>query len=117
MELRQLKYFVAVAEELNFRRAAEKLFMEQPPLSRQIRRLEEELQVELFNRSKRTGVSLTPSGQAFLSEARLTLAQAERAATAARQGAQARSLAIGFSIRKSASTPPIAVGLGGSVSG
>jgi DNA-binding transcriptional LysR family regulator len=97
MELRQLKYFVTVAEELNFRRAAERLFMEQPPLSRQIRQLEDELQVKLFHRSQR-GVTLTPAGQAFLDEARLTLAQAKRAVKVAQQSSQPQNLAIGFSI-------------------
>ena len=97
MELRQLKYFVAVAEELNFRRAAEKLYMQQPPLSRQIRSLETELGVELFQRSKRN-VSLTEAGQAFLAEAKLTLAQAQRAAFAAQQAVPANKLTIGFSI-------------------
>lgn len=99
MELRQLKYFVTVAEELNFRRAAKRLYMEQPPLSRQIRQLEEDLGVELFLRSKR-GVNLTAAGQAFLDEARLTLAQAERAAIVAKQAAavQVKKLTIGFSI-------------------
>lgn len=99
MELRHLKYFITVAEELNFRRAAERLFMEQPPLSRQIRQLEEELGVELFQRSKRS-VSLTVAGRAFLDEARLTLAQAERATQIARQAsvAQQNKLVIGFSI-------------------
>lgn len=97
MELRQLKYFVTVAEELNFRRAAQRLFMEQPPLSRQIRKLENELDVELFHRSTR-GVTLTPAGQAFLDEARLTLAQAERAVKAAQKATQHKKLTVGFSI-------------------
>jgi DNA-binding transcriptional LysR family regulator len=99
MELRHLKYFITVAEELSFRRAAERLHMEQPPLSRQIRQLEEELGVELFQRSKR-GVSLTAAGKAFLDEARLTLAQAERSAQVAKQfnSGQQKKLVIGFSI-------------------
>lgn len=96
MELRQLKYFIAVAEELNFRRAAEKLYMQQPPLSRQIRQLETELGVELFHRTKRS-VSLTSAGQAFLDEARLTLAQAQRAVNIAQQ-TQTSKLTIGFSV-------------------
>lgn len=97
MELRQLKYFVTVAEELNFRRAAERLFMEQPPLSRQIRKLENELDVELFHRSTR-GVTLTPAGKAFLDEAKLTLAQAERAAKAAQKATGQNILTVGFSV-------------------
>lgn len=74
--LRQLELFVAVAEELHFTRAAERLFMSQPPLTRQIRSLEESLQVELFERDTRT-VNLTPAGQALLREARRTLGAAE----------------------------------------
>ncbi len=97
MELRQLKYFVAVAEELNFRRAAEKLYMQQPPLSRQIRQLETELGVELFHRTKRS-VSLTEAGQALLNEARLTLAQAQRAVNAAQKAQTTNNLTIGFSL-------------------
>jgi len=99
MELRHLKYFVTAAEELNFRRAAERLYIAQPPLSRQIRQLEEELGVDLFHRTKR-GVSLTEAGQAFLDEAQLTLVQAERAAQAAKRasGIPQRKLTIGFSI-------------------
>ena len=77
MEFRHLRYFIAVAEELNFTRAAEKLNVSQPPLSRQIRQLEEEVGVQLFARDHH-GVFLTPSGEIFLREARLLIAQVER---------------------------------------
>jgi len=84
MELRQLRYFVAVAEELHFRRAAERLHMSQPPLSHQIRLLEEELGCELLARTRRR-VEMTPAGVAFLRDARAVLADLDRAAHNARR--------------------------------
>jgi DNA-binding transcriptional LysR family regulator len=87
VELRHLKYFVAVAEELHFRRAAERLYVAQPAVSEQVRKLEEELGVRLFDRTHRS-VSLTPGGAALLEEARRVLHQAEIARTAARTAAQ-----------------------------
>ena len=84
MELRHLRAFVAVAEELHFGRAAERLGIQQPPLSLQIQALERELKARLFERAARK-VNLTPVGALFLVEARATLAQAERAVAVVRR--------------------------------
>ncbi len=97
MELRHLRYFVAVAEELHFRRAAERLYVAQPAVSEQIRKLEAELGVRLFDRTHRS-VSLTGAGSALLVEARRVLHQAEVAQLAARNahGSAGTRLRIGY---------------------
>ncbi|MEM1309371.1 MAG: LysR substrate-binding domain-containing protein [Cyanobacteria bacterium P01_H01_bin.153] len=97
MELRHLRYFVAVAEELHFGRAAERLHMAQQPLSRQIRQLESELDVLLLQRTKRT-IRSTEAGKAFWEEAQKTLRQAEHAMAVAQRvdRGEAGYLQIGF---------------------
>ena len=89
MELRQLRYFVAVAEDLHFRRAAERLYVAQPAVSEQVRKLEVDLGVQLFERTHRS-VSLTDAGVALLEEARRMLRQTEVARQAARAATRAR---------------------------
>jgi DNA-binding transcriptional LysR family regulator len=97
VELRHLRYFVAVAEELHFRRAAERLHVSQPPLSQQIRALERELGVEVFSRNRRR-VELTAPGRALLPRAREILAAVDDAVQTTRRVArgEAGELAVGF---------------------
>jgi DNA-binding transcriptional LysR family regulator len=98
VELRHLRYFVAVAEELHFGHAASRLHTSQPSLSQQVRNLERELKVDLLRRTKRH-VELTPAGEQFQREARGILAAAERAAGLARETARGESqkLVVGIS--------------------
>ncbi|WP_041918559.1 LysR family transcriptional regulator [Gloeocapsa sp. PCC 7428] len=87
MELRHLHYFIAVAEELHFSRAAERLHIAQPPLSQQIRDLEVELGVQLFERTKRR-VELTTPGKVFLEKSRLVLQQVDQAIIAVQKASR-----------------------------
>ena len=97
MELRHLRYFVAVAEELSFTRAAERLHIGQPPLSHQIQALEAEVGAQLLERSKRW-VRLTEAGKQFLDDARRVLALSEQVKDTARrvQRGEAGELRVGF---------------------
>jgi len=97
MELRHVRYFVALAEELNFTRAAARLGIGQPPLSQQIRDLEAEIGYPLFLRRPH-GAELTEAGRVFLAEARQILEQADRALQAARRagGGHVGALRVGF---------------------
>lgn len=110
MELRHLRYFIAVAETGSLSRAAEKLFIAQPPLSVQIRQLEEELGQPLFTRHPK-GVRLTAAGQALLPEARYLLDRAARAVEVVRQAGTGPSgnLSVGFVPSASSTVLPVLV--------
>jgi DNA-binding transcriptional LysR family regulator len=99
MELRHLRYFIAVAEEGHITRAAERLGMQQPPLSRQIKAIEGEMDVQLFRRKAR-GVELTDAGRAFLDDARAMLAHLDHAFDTARRTARGEQgrISVGYTV-------------------
>src|SRR6266850_1213359 len=104
LEPRLLRYFLAVANELHFGRAAARLYISQPSLSNQIRSLERTLGTDLFVRTSRQ-VALTPAGRALLEEAPLALAALERAAEGARLAGEgiAGTVRLGYSPRQTRS--------------
>jgi DNA-binding transcriptional LysR family regulator len=106
MELRHLRYFVAVAEEGHVTRAAERLGIQQPPLSQQIRALETELQVQLLRRKPR-GVELTQAGRALFTDAQAILRQVDDAIAATRRTALGQAGRIGLGFTSSASFHPL----------
>jgi DNA-binding transcriptional LysR family regulator len=107
VELRHLRYFLAVAEELHFGHAAERLHMAQPPLSQQIRQLEAELGVRLFHRTRRQ-VKLTAAGQSFLEDCQAILQRLDRAILRGQQASRGKlgQLSIGFVICQQAAFSP-----------
>ena len=109
MELRHLRYFVAVAEALHVTRAAERLGIAQPPLTQQIRALERELGAALLVRAGR-GIALTEAGRLFLGEARAILAHADAAAALARRAARGEAGRLRLGFTESASFEPLVTG-------
>ena len=111
MELRQLKYFVMVAQELHFGKAAARLDITQPALSKQIRVLERDIQVQLFVRTKRK-VELTPAGEVFLQEAQQLLERAKQAIALAQRTAKGEigRLTIGFTPTATYTVLPTSLG-------
>ena len=106
VDVRSLHYFIAVAEEGNFTRAAERLDMQQPPLSRQIKSLERELDVQLFRRKPR-GVELTSAGRVLLVEAKATLSQLDRGLEATRRAARGEQGRLSVGIAPTAPFHPL----------
>jgi DNA-binding transcriptional LysR family regulator len=109
VELRHIRYFLAVAEERNFTRAAEKLGIGQPPVSQQIRDLEDELGARLFHRVPH-GAELTEAGEAFLVEARSILAGAEQAKLAVQRAHRGQSGMLSLGLSSSAAFNPLVSG-------
>lgn len=109
IELRHLRYFVAVAQEGNVTRAAARLHISQPPLSQQIKELEQMLGVTLFQRTPQ-GMALTAPGQVFLNEAQRTLQAAEQAQQAAVRAAQGRTGTLRVGFTSSAAFNPVVAG-------
>jgi DNA-binding transcriptional LysR family regulator len=106
MELRHLRYFIAVAEEGHITRAAERLGIAQPPLSRAIRAIEQEIKVQLFRRVPR-GVELTAAGRAFLGSARATFANLDRGLESARRTARGEEGQISVAFTSSTAFHPL----------
>ena len=109
LELRHLRYFIAVAEEGHITRAAERLGMQQPPLSQQIKAIERELDVQLFHRQAR-GVKLTDAGLAFLEDARATLSRLERAVEITRRTARGEQGRLCVGVTSTSSFHPLVPG-------